>query len=247
MKILWVVSSEDIQKAKAFIKRYHDNAFVRARIKKNLAKNKSRVTKAAFWRNLVMCLVTTQQRSGPNSLVTRFLNSDSFLLDYSLCESKPRIESAAVKALAKYRLRRSNVLANEIKGNLIRLEHHWKEMSKQLDELRLKQNAGTERSVAAYFQGEFKGIGPKQSRNLLQSLGLTRYEIPLDSRIIKWLNSFGFPVRLTAQGLSDEHYYNFISNGIQHLCRKSNIYPCVLDAAIFSSFDKAEWIEKSIR
>ena len=27
------------------------------------------------------------------------------------------------------------------------------------------------------------GFGPKQARNLLQGLGLTRYEIPIDSRI----------------------------------------------------------------
>jgi len=148
--------------------------------------------------------------------------------------------------LAKYRLRRSNVLANEIKENLIRLKVRWKEVSERLEELRLNQYIKTERSVAGYFQGEFKGIGPKQSRNLLPSLGLTRYEIPIDSRITKWLNSFGFPVKLTAQGLSDENYYNFISDGVQHLCKKACIYPCVLDAAIFSSFDKEEWTEENI-
>lgn len=130
------------------------------------------------------------------------------------------------------------MLAKEIKENLIYFEGHWKEISGQLEELRINQNIKTERKIAGYFQEKFKGIGPKQSRNLLQSLGFTRYEIPIDSRITKWLNSFGFPVKLTAQGLSDTNYYNFISDGIQHLCRKSNLYPCVLDAAIFSSFDK---------
>ena len=246
MKILWEVRSEDIQKTKTFVKLHHNNKFVQARIKRNLAKTKPRITKAVFWRNLILCLVTTQQRSGPNSLVNKFLTGDSFLLDYSLCKSKRRIEVAAEKMLAKYSLRRSNVLANEIKENLIYLEGHWKEISGQLEELRINQNIKTERKIAGYFQEKFKVIGPKQSRNLLQSLGLTRYEIPIDSRITKWLNSFGFPVKLTAQGLSDTNYYNFISDGIQHLCRKSNIYPCVLDAAIFSSFDKQAWTEKNI-
>ena len=32
-----------------------------------------------------------------------------------------------------------------------------------------------------------KGVGPTQARNLLQSLGLTWYEIPLDSRVVRWL------------------------------------------------------------
>lgn len=246
MKIFWEVSNEDIQKAKTFVRQHSNNKLVQARIKKNLAKTKPHITKAVFWRNLILCLVTTQQRSGPNSLVNKFLTSDSFLLDYSLCKSKHRIEVTAEKMLAKYRLRRSNVLANEIKENLIYFEGHWKEISGQLEELRINQNIKTERKIAGYFQEKFKGIGPKQSRNLLQSLGLTRYEIPIDSRITKWLNSFGFPVKLTAQGLSDTNYYNFISDGIQHLCRKSNLYPCVLDAAIFSSFDKQKWTEKNI-
>jgi hypothetical protein len=36
--------------------------------------------------------------------------------------------------------------------------------------------------VAGYIQETFEGFGPKQSRNLLQALGLTRYEIPIDIR-----------------------------------------------------------------
>jgi len=246
VKILWGLSNKDIKEVKEFVKQHHKNRFVQARIKKNLAKSKSRITKSVFWRNLISCLVTTQQRSGPNSFVNKFLNSNSFLLDYSICKSKRRLENVGEKNLAEYHLRRSNVLAQEIKKNLIYLESHWKEVSGQLNELRINQNIKTERRVARYFQEKFKGIGPKQSRNLLQTLGLTRYEIPIDSRITKWLNSFGFPVKLTAQGLSDENYYNFISDGIQHLCRKSNIYPCVLDAAIFSSFDKEEWTKENI-
>ena len=241
MKIIWEVSNEDIREVKAFVKQHRNNNFVQARIRRNLAKTKPRITKAVFWRNLIMCLVTTQQRSGPNSRATIFLNSNSFILKYSLCKSKSKIESAAEKMLAKYRLRRSSVLANEITENLIYLDNNWKEISGRLEELRLNQNIRTERSVVFYLQGIFKGIGPKQSRNLLQSLGLTRYEIPVDSRITKWLNSFGFPVKLAAQGLSDENYYNFVSDGLQHLCKKARIYPCVLDAAIFSSFDKDEW------
>lgn len=81
------------------------------------------------------------------------------------------------------------------------------------------------------------GFGPKQSRNLLQGLGLTKYEIPIDSRITKWFNEFGFPVKLSASALSDLNYYKFVSKGLRELCDACNIYPCLLDAAIFSSFD----------
>lgn len=83
----------------------------------------------------------------------------------------------------------------------------------------------------------FAGIGPKQARNLLQGLGLTRYEIPIDSRISKWLEEFGFPVPLSAAALSDGRYYHFISTAIVELCEHCDVYPCVLDAAVFSSVD----------
>ncbi len=85
------------------------------------------------------------------------------------------------------------------------------------------------------------GFGPKQSRNLLQGLGLSRYEIPLDSRIAKWLNKYGFPMMLSAAALGDRNYYGLISDGFQQLAQCCEIMPCVLDAAIFSSIDGDGW------
>jgi hypothetical protein len=67
------------------------------------------------------------------------------------------------------------------------------------------------------------GIGPKQSRNLLQGVGLSQWETPIDSRITKWLNQFGFPLRLSANALSDRNYYNLVSEGFQRLCQASGI------------------------
>ena len=46
--------------------------------------------------------------------------------------------------------------------------------------------------------------------------------------------------------LSDKGYYHFVSDGIQELCLKANVYPCILDAAIFSSFDEDDWNENNI-
>jgi len=69
-------------------------------------------------------------------------------------------------------------------------------------------------------------------------LELTRYEVPTDSRITRWLNEFGFPVTISADALSDRNYYRFVSEGIRELCDACRIYPCLLDAAIFSSYDE---------
>jgi len=46
---------------------------------------------------------------------------------------------------------------------------------------------------------------------------------------------------LFTAGLQDRAYYHFISDGIQHLCDEAGIFPCVLYAAIFSSYDSGGW------
>lgn len=83
------------------------------------------------------------------------------------------------------------------------------------------------------------GFGPKQSRNLLQWLGLTRHEIPIDSRVMSWLNDNGFPLPMSSRLLLYNDYYEFVENGIHELCRLCNVFPCVFDAAVFASFDVA--------
>ena len=103
-----------------------------------------------------------------------------------------------------------------------------------------------ESEVADHVQKHFLGFAPKQSRNLLQSLGLTRYEIPIDSRLTDWLNDVGFPVRLTATALVDDNYYRFISNGIQTLCERSGVLPCIFDAAVFALRDSADRTDENV-
>ena len=46
--------------------------------------------------------------------------------------------------------------------------------------------------------------------------------------------------------LQDRNYYNFVSDGFQKLCEACDIMPCVLDAAIFSSFDDGKWTEENV-
>lgn len=95
----------------------------------------------------------------------------------------------------------------------------------------------SERDLADSVDKIFKGFGSKQARDFLQTLDLTKYEIPIDSRIMNWMKGFGFPILFSPTALQDKSFYHFVSDGIQLLCEKANIYPCVLDAAIFSSND----------
>jgi hypothetical protein len=64
--------------------------------------------------------------------------------------------------------------------------------------------------------------------------------------LARWLNAFGFPVVVSAGALSDPEYYRFVSDGFQALCAAAEEYPCVVDAAVFSSFDRGEWTRSNL-
>jgi hypothetical protein len=248
MRIIWQVDAEDVAKTKVFVQKQQDNPLVKDRIESNLRKDKPPVSKEDFWYVMVGCLLTTQQRSGPSSSVARFLRVRPFPSNYAVCHQQKEIAGYTQKVLAQSGgLRRSTTIGNEVAANLQFLEHEgWSQTFKHLDCVRVDSQPETERRAADFIDQHFKGFGPKQSRNLLQWLGLSRFEIPIDSRITKWLNEFGFPVRLTANALGDVNYCNFVSDGFQRLAEACGIMPCVLDAAIFSSFDGDGWTDENV-
>ena len=177
-----------------------DNPFVRGRIATNLRDHKPPVTKELFWEVMVACLLTTQQRSGPGSHVTRFISTSPCLLRHELCRGQAELDVFVTKVLSEFGgLRRSTTIGREARANWTYLEGGgWEATLELLERVRLTPSPEAERDAARFVDEKFKGFGPKQSRNLLQGLGLSRYEVPIDSRITKWLNEFGFPIWLTA-------------------------------------------------
>jgi hypothetical protein len=211
---------------------------VRERIDRNLKHIDVAISKDRFWRALVGCLLTTQQRSGPGSRVARFLGTDDPVLDLNYCLNATSLPKTVEEALSKNGLRRAERIAEEIDHAVTWLKQNgWPSVESQLDLISSHTSAKKERFVARFLQARFKGIGPKQSRNLIQWMGLSKYEIPLDSRIIKVLRDLQFPVPLSAIALADEDYYCFIEDGIQLLMAKIGVYPCVFDACAFASFE----------
>ncbi len=53
-------------------------------------------------------------------------------------------------------------------------------------------------------------------------------------------------MKLTANALADQNYFEFVSDGFQLLTKYSGLSPCVLDAAIFSSFDGDDWTDENV-
>src|SRR6056297_2927754 len=130
--------------------------------------------------------------------IPRFLRTIPFPLSYEgvgrEIDGDARRDLISSTLRAHGGIRFPDKIAEDLSKNLDKLnaDQCWSTTLKKVNALVSPSKAGEEREVARVLQKLLHGFGPKQSRNLLQSLGLTRYEIPIDSRITKWLNDFGF-------------------------------------------------------
>lgn len=136
---------------------------------------------------MVGCLLTTRQRSGPSSPVSVFGSIRPFPLRYEVAVQQNDLERYTRKVLSEFGgIRRFNRIANAATKNLDKLEAGlWNETLDTVNALNQQSGPADERKAAAFIANHFKGFGPKQSRNLLQILGVAKYEIPLDSRITR--------------------------------------------------------------
>lgn len=239
MDLLWKINESDVQAVQHIV-----NNAIGARVAlrhcKNIEKIGILLDKNTIIHSLVMCLVTSAQKTGDESPVGKFLQINPFPVTFALfVDADPR--EVFVKVMNDHGLNRFNErIPKFFEKNFKMLEDSkWRllhTLSNKLD----MSSANEERKLADEIQRMFKGIGPKQARNFLQFLGLTRYEIPIDARLIGWINEL-FPAthgtfQLSAKLLQDVKFYHFVLNHIQELCRRAEVFPCMLDAAVY--FDK---------
>lgn len=243
MRIIWKPEQTDLKAVKSLLESHKEHPMLEYRRKHNLAKRKALVTIDRFWYALVAALLTTQQRSGPSSPVARFICSKPFPLDYTVVREARSPKALFERTLRNFGgIRRHTVIPQQLSTNLERMwDGGWHSISGELDRLTFRATREDEIEVANFLADTFAGIGPKQARNLLQGIGLTQYEIPIDSRIAKWLNQHGFPFTISATALSDRSYYALVMDGVSQLCAACDISPCLLDAAIFVSYDGEGW------
>lgn len=255
MKLNWTIEKEDIEKVNKLINNNKEKVFYKNRLEKNVNKKGTISDKEKIWKSIVVCLLTSQQNSSAESPISRFSGLKPFPLELETCKSKSKnLEIFIAKELKDFGgIRFYDRIANLLTRNFEYLEKsNWRifdEISKNIiPKNDVKSQIKMERDFAKKIQDNLKGFGPKQSRNLLQILGLTVYEIPIDSRIAKWLNKeLEFPITVSATTLQDLNFYNFVSDAIQSLCEKANVKPCLFDASVFIEGDKGEWtLENSI-
>ncbi len=235
------IKQTDIQLVKDICRQQSEHPLYGDRLSVNIAHSKLKLKKESLWKAVITCLLTTQQRSGENSAVARFLKTNYKNIELSVIQQKKNRKSYMKRQLKS--VWRAKVICEYADEILLYLEQtDWKllkDINRHLSSLRTREK---ERQLAKDISENpnFKGLGPKQARNLLQMIGYSIYEIPIDSRITDWLNRNSiFPFKLSSKSLSDEDLYCFINDAIIELCEKADVKPCLFDAAVFSSFDNA--------
>ncbi len=102
MQLIWKVEPEEIKKLQDFIVGQSNNVFVRNRIRTNVEDPPTLIKIDTFWHVLVGCLLSTQQRSGPHSPVSRLLAKKPFPLSYTYFEKHSDPEPATREILKSF-------------------------------------------------------------------------------------------------------------------------------------------------
>lgn len=241
MDITWQITADDKASVKAIVDQQRNSEVVRDRYQRNLAEPKINVTKEALWQSMVSMRLTTLAASGPESKLAAFQLLSPFPLAYDTIRNQESPQDFIRSTLNSHGVgtHRKKISKELSKAFEILEDHEWQHALDQCNRLARLQPRETEAEVANYISDTFKGFGSKQARNVLQDLGLTRYEIPIDSRVTNWLNDvLKFPFKVTSTALSDRHCYKLVLDAICGLCEECDTFPCVLDASIFSAADE---------
>lgn len=254
MRLSLTFEPQEIETVRSLVskKQNEGRRIVQFRWQRNVEGQPPAVDDAAMWMAHIMCLLTTQQRSGPGSSINRLLDQRPFPLALTVCRSQSNLRDYVFELLTNAQgIRRTNRIADAMHANLRFLERGgWNEMCQWRDRLLAQRRLPPDPSqraleeAAAAYMDQLAEFGSKQSRNFWQSLGLARYVFVLDSRVLSWLRrNLNLPRgMLTNSGLSDPQYYQFISNLLFELCDQAGVLPCMFDAAVFDSFDEGkEW------
>ncbi len=215
-----------------------DDGLLRYRAKWATSQSAKVPTREEFWKQLVLALLSSQQIWTPGSLIDRFSQTEPFAL--ALASYRGMDEQQVIARLKGFRFaRRVAAYLQADHEALFGTPNEWTKIESQLRELAAQVNSpadpahrNREREVARYLAAMLRGVGPKQSRNILQELELVRYEIPIDSRVAEWLRTnLGWEIR--TDQLGDGNIYEKWLDKIQIACAKAEVLPTIFDAAAY--------------
>lgn len=238
MEINWVISDTDISKLAGFINRNISNPEVSYRISRNIEHQNLELNQDGIIYSLLASLMVSHSKFGK---ILPVIQEKPFPFQYAIIANVSSIKEYILAYFKKTGITLDESRIPEFFATNFNLldNYEWEILTPLSQLLYKKKDKLAERELADKIDTMFKGFGAIEARIFLQNLGLSKYEIPLDPVICEWFNNFGFPLNLSVTALQDRNYYHFVSDGIQLLCEKAGVYPCVLEAAIRSNCDKS--------
>ncbi len=206
-----------------------------------LAMGRTRHDDAAIWKAMVVCLLTTRQRSTPGTALHRFCGETPFQLAYeNFARMAPDlIGEMTTSIIARNGLWRANEIGPQLQENAIWLRGGgFDEIRDRIGRLAYRPDPAEERATATFLAEKLKGIGPKQSRNFLLNTGVMFYEIPIDSRVTRWVKtnlSGAQNLPISDKTLADPDFYALVLDCLVNLARDAGLTPVEFDAIMFGA------------
>jgi hypothetical protein len=89
----WNISQDDVKKTREFIKQNESKVYARKRVKDNISFPPPEINREIIWECMFDCLLSTRQKSGPNSPIAIFQNQKPYPLSYEVCLQQNNIEN----------------------------------------------------------------------------------------------------------------------------------------------------------
>ena len=233
MELVWKLSDSDITKVREFVQANMTPSVERI-IARNINHIDRVIDKNSLLRTMLICLLASETDSFPEHIVAKMFHKKPYFLDYEYIFKIHNIENAFYEIFQKFgNTKYIRKVPKYFSTNFESLEEtNWDLESEINNSIRKELTKNDERKLADIVDRSFKGFGSKEARSFLLALGVSKFEIPIDHKLIRWLEKFNFPIKFTKTALQDIFFYHFVSDGIQKLCEVSGIYPCVLYASI---------------
>ncbi len=185
-----------------------------------------------LWRALVMGIGSSQQNMKAGKPAPKFIGACSGM-EVEAFNGMKQSDFYKIEGAKSIRLRKT-IYKNLIEAAAEIIDEGVEKFMEELENLVSDNDPRTtlfnERRSANFLRKCFKGVGFKQSRNMLVIMGLAKYTIPLDSRVQGALLKMGLQMEVGSRALQDEGVYLAFENMINSLCRELGILPYEFDA-----------------
>ena len=208
MKFKWEITESDIGRVRDFADK-HKTPYVENIVNRNIRQRDRVIDKDSMLQAMLICLLSSDSGSNPKETVDAILTKKPLFLTYQNLLKESNIEYSLEEIFMKSGITKYiKKVPGYFSGNFDFLRKTEWDLEKEISlSFKRELSKDDERVLADKVDQGFKGFGSKEARSFLMILGVTRYEIPIDYKLIDWLGNFGFPIRFTKTALQDKLFY----------------------------------------